>query len=117
MGIVAVRTHRLDSLVAILERKKRLCEIAIGLQCKRVLRMLCSFNDAALAGGPQRDAKHDALVTEQERNRDLRAEVRLLRLEAAKMVSIAATGYGCIVALLLVAGENGGITNTPHVDE
>lgn len=36
----------------------------------------------------QRDAKHDALVKERERNRDLRAEVERLRLEAAKLASI-----------------------------
>ena len=36
----------------------------------------------------QRDAKHDALVKEKERNRDLRAEVERLRLEAAKLASI-----------------------------
>ena len=32
----------------------------------------------------QRDAKHEALVKEKERNRDLRAEVERLRLDAAK---------------------------------
>ena len=36
----------------------------------------------------QRDAKHEALVKEKERNRDLRAEVERLRLEAAKLASI-----------------------------
>jgi AcrR family transcriptional regulator len=36
----------------------------------------------------QRDAKHEALVKERERNRDLRAEVEHLRLEAAKLASI-----------------------------
>nr|MDP2191632.1 TetR family transcriptional regulator [Rhodoferax sp.] len=36
----------------------------------------------------QRDAKHEALVKERESNRDLRAEVEHLRLEAAKLASI-----------------------------
>lgn len=36
----------------------------------------------------QRDAKHEALVKEKERNRELRAEVERLRLEAAKLASI-----------------------------
>jgi hypothetical protein len=36
----------------------------------------------------QRDAKHEALVKEKERNRDLRAEVERLRIEAAKLASI-----------------------------
>ena len=36
----------------------------------------------------QRDAKHDALVKERERNRALRAEVAHLRTEAAKLASI-----------------------------
>ena len=36
----------------------------------------------------QRDAKHDALVKERERNRALRAEVAHLRTEVAKLASI-----------------------------
>lgn len=36
----------------------------------------------------QRDEKHEALVKERERNRELRAEVERLRLEAAKLASI-----------------------------
>ena len=36
----------------------------------------------------QRDAKHEALMKEKERNRDLRAEVERLHLEAAKLASI-----------------------------
>ncbi len=36
----------------------------------------------------QRDAKHEVLVKEKERNRELRAEVELLRLDAAKLASI-----------------------------
>jgi AcrR family transcriptional regulator len=36
----------------------------------------------------QRDAKHEALVKEKERNRELRAEVERLRLDAAKLASI-----------------------------
>lgn len=36
----------------------------------------------------QRDAKHEALVKERERNRELRAEVERLRLDAAKLASI-----------------------------
>jgi len=36
----------------------------------------------------QRDAKHESLIKEKERNRDLRAEVERLRLEAAKLASI-----------------------------
>jgi AcrR family transcriptional regulator len=36
----------------------------------------------------QRDAKHEALVKEKERNRALRAEVESLRIEAAKLASV-----------------------------
>lgn len=36
----------------------------------------------------QRDAKHEALVKERERNRELRAEVERLRLDAARLASI-----------------------------
>ena len=36
----------------------------------------------------QRDAKHEALLKEKERNRDLRGEVERLRLESAKLASI-----------------------------
>nr|WP_315240704.1 TetR family transcriptional regulator [uncultured Albidiferax sp.] len=36
----------------------------------------------------QRDAKHEALVKEKERNRELRSEVERLRIEAAKLASI-----------------------------
>jgi len=36
----------------------------------------------------QRDAKHEALVKEKERNRELRVEVERLRLDAAKLASI-----------------------------
>lgn len=36
----------------------------------------------------QRDAKHDALLKQRERNRDLRADVERLRLQAAKLASI-----------------------------
>ena len=36
----------------------------------------------------QRDAKHEALIKEKERTRDLRGEVERLRLEAAKLASI-----------------------------
>lgn len=36
----------------------------------------------------ERDAKHEALVKEKERNRELRAEVERLRLDAAKLASI-----------------------------
>lgn len=36
----------------------------------------------------QRDAKHEVLVKEKERNRELRAEVERLRLDAAKLASI-----------------------------
>lgn len=36
----------------------------------------------------QRDEKHDALLKERERNRELRAEVERLRLDAAKLASI-----------------------------
>lgn len=36
----------------------------------------------------QRDAKHEALAKERERNRELRAEVERLRLDMARLASI-----------------------------
>ena len=49
----------------------------------------------------QRDTKHEALVKERERSRDLRAEVERLRLEAAKLASINLT----LLSKLAVYGE------------
>ena len=51
----------------------------------------------------QRDAKHEALVKEKERNRELRAEVERLRLEAAKLASINLT----LLSKLAVYEETG----------
>lgn len=47
----------------------------------------------------QRDAKHDALVKERERNRELREEVDRLRHEAAKLASINLTLLSKIAVL------------------
>lgn len=51
----------------------------------------------------QRDAKHEALVKERERNRELRAEVERLRLDAAKLASINLT----LLSKLAVYEETG----------
>jgi AcrR family transcriptional regulator len=47
----------------------------------------------------QRDAKHDALVQERARNRELRAEVAQLREEAAKLASVNLTLLSKIAVL------------------
>ncbi|RYE42022.1 MAG: TetR family transcriptional regulator [Hyphomicrobiales bacterium] len=51
----------------------------------------------------QRDAKHEALVKEKERNRELRAEVERLRADAAKLASINLT----LLSKLAVYEETG----------
>ena len=60
----------------------------------------------------QRDEKHEALVKERERNRELRAEVERLRHEAAKLASINLT----LMSKLAVFDEisNGKVVSFAH---
>jgi AcrR family transcriptional regulator len=54
----------------------------------------------------QRDAKHDALVRERERNRELRAEIDSLRSEMAKLASLNLTLLSKINVLSEIAEGN-----------
>lgn len=54
----------------------------------------------------QRDAKHDALMREKERNRELRAQVEGLRAEMAKLASLNLTLLSKIAVLSEMADGN-----------